>query len=382
MVNLSPHSVETYELQFAKLVNKSRAIAFSNARTALRSALASSGLTRGDEVIISPLTCKVIPLTLISLDLTPVYADISQNTLNLDCLTTKSAITRATRAIIFQHTYGDSAGVEDVTKISAEKKILLIEDCAHCMPYVRNGQSSGKWGNAAIFSNNLRKPLPAGSGGFFITNDAELARKTEELRSGFPYLGNYSKTMRHIEILIHKYLLRPISYWPFYEFNRTLCNWFKKKSLETEIDIEITQASFQLSKYQIQEGQSWLDKVGPVAEHRLECCAEYTEALRNIQGIIMPCADSSGPLYYFPVLVNNKEDILRKARNRLIELVSWPLRTPIYPIEKESELFAYGYQPGSCPIAEDVAKRLIGLPTDHFTHSKQRKAIISLLTNQ
>jgi dTDP-4-amino-4,6-dideoxygalactose transaminase len=41
-------------------------------------------LAPGDEVVLSPLTCKVVPLALLALGIRPVYADIAPRSLNLD----------------------------------------------------------------------------------------------------------------------------------------------------------------------------------------------------------------------------------------------------------------------------------------------------------
>ena len=66
------------------------------------------GIGPSDEVVLSPLTCKVVPLTLLSLKIKPLYADVSADTLNLDPAAVRRAIGPRTRAILFQHTYGKS----------------------------------------------------------------------------------------------------------------------------------------------------------------------------------------------------------------------------------------------------------------------------------
>ena len=85
------------------------------------------------------------------------------------------------------------------------------------------------------------------------------------------------------------------------------------------------------------------------------------------------------PLYFFPVLTLEKERLLDAARARHLELVAWPIRTPIYPVESESALPRYAYMPGSCPRAEELARCLVGLPTDFGAQERERKALIELL---
>lgn len=377
--NSSSTNIEAYERRLANSVGAKHAISFSYARIALRSILSAMGLGKGDEVVISPLNCKVIPLALLSLDLRPIYADISERTLNLDPQRVKAAIGPATRAILFQHTYGSSAGIETVAKIAAQKNVPLLEDCAQCLPYATDDYRPGSWGQAAIFSNNLRKPLPAGSGGVAVTNDGDLAEKVREVRYHLPRRRKFAEILLRSEVWVHNHVLRPALYWPLFELNRKVRFFYKRRSPDLEIGEEIGGKAFQISNYQIREGLRWLDRLEANVIHRRNRYADYSEALNDVAGLKIPTADTKQPLFYFPVLVERKDVLLKNARKQRIELIAWPLRTPIYPIENGADLLAYGYRTGNCPVAENVARRLVGLPTDHLTQIRQRDAVVKLL---
>ena len=379
LVNTSADPAAFYERRFASLAGSRRAVAFAYARTALRCILAAAGLTRGDEVILSPLTCKVVPLALLSLGLKPAYADISPHTLNLDADHAESAIGSATRAVLFQHTYGSSAGIEAVAALTASKGISLFEDCAQCLPRAASSRPLGSWGWAAIFSNNLRKPIPAGSGGVAVTNDEDLAQRIAEMRDRFRSRGPMAEAVMRLEIWVHKYVLRPRLYWFLFQLNRKVRGFHQSRPVEHEISGEILNQSLRPSEYQMRIGLCWLKQVDTIVAHRRLCCAEYAAALSGTPNLTLPCPTPENPLYCFPVLVRGKEALLRKARRQRIELIPWPMRTPIYPVEKENELPRYGYQPGSCPVAEGVARRLVGLPTDLATRASQRAAVVELL---
>ena len=51
------------------------------------------------------------------------------------------------------------------------------------------------------------------------------------------------------------------------------------------------------------------------------------------------------------------------AKKSGVEIIPWPGTTPIYPLENPDELIQLGYESGSCPNAEWIAGRLVGLPT-------------------
>src|SRR5262249_25109646 len=210
---------------------------------------------------LAPLTCKVVPLALLSLKLKPVYADISAETLNLNPQSVESAVSPATCAILFQHTYGATANVSAIAMIAARKNLFFIEDCAQCLPYAADGYHPGSYGQAAIFSNNLLKPLPAGSGGVAVTNDGELARKIRAQRASLPQQSGWADFRLRAEKWAHKWLLRPAWYWTLFNLYRGLSPAYQTRQIESEIANEITRQARRLSEYQMREGLRWLRRL-------------------------------------------------------------------------------------------------------------------------
>jgi dTDP-4-amino-4,6-dideoxygalactose transaminase len=51
----------------------------------------------------------------------------------------------------------------------------------------------------------------------------------------------------------------------------------------------------------------------------------------------------------------------------------------MYPLERLEALRQYGYEPGSCPVAEEIASRLIGLPTEQDITAEYRRRISALV---
>jgi perosamine synthetase len=237
----------------------------------------------------------------------------------------------------------------------------------------------GHLGRAAIFSNNLLKPLPAGSGGVATTNDAELAARVRGRRDRYARRSTAMEIADGLETWVHRYVLRPASYWPLFDLSRRFTASYRVRPLASEIAGEITAKAFRISPRQARRGSRWLARLDEVAVHRQAACVDYTAALRDVEGIVMPCSDTRLPLLYFPLLLEGKEGLLQAARAQRIAIVPWPLRTPIYPVEEEGMLPAYGYRPGSCPVAESVAQRLVGLPTDPSTGAAHRAAVVRLV---
>jgi dTDP-4-amino-4,6-dideoxygalactose transaminase len=307
-----------------------------------------------------------------------VYADIARASLNLDPERVKSALGDKTRAVLFQHTYGQSAGLAEVVEVAGERGLPVVEDCAQCMPSAAGSPSAAR-GNAAIFSNNLRKPLAAGSGGVAVTDNAELAATIRRHRDRLAPRGLLSAVVWKLESLAHAHLLRPETYWPLLGLTRALRPFYQGRSLTTEIRSQITDTELGISPRQAREGLNWLARIDEIVAHRRQACREYEAALEGVGGIELPCRNVAAALYYFPVLVDGKAKLLAAARRRRIELIAWPTSTPIYPVEDESLLTRYGYAVGSCPVAESVARSLVGLPTDPPTRSRHRRALFELI---
>jgi len=368
--------VEQYEAAAAEAIGRRHAVAFAYARTGLVAILQAAGLKPGDEVILSPLTCKVVPLALLSIGLKPIYADISRQTLNLDRAGVSALTGPATRAVLFQHTYGNSEGIEAVAEFCKRSALLLVEDCAQSIPQRRNGP--GRCGHATIFSNNPRKPVPAGSGGIVATDDGALAEAIRQRRSNLPYQTPWVNFMWRANVSLHDLLVGPKTYWPLFSLARTFSSVYQERTLPREIASEVTQLAAQPSGFHIRRGLAWLPKVDELSAQRTMCCEDYARQFRDYPEITLATTGRL-PLYFFPIVVANKDHLLRNAQRRLLELVSWPIRLPIYPVERESDLIRYAYASGSCVNAEDIASRLVGLPTDFGANANRRTAIVRLI---
>ncbi len=76
----------------------------------------------------------------------------------------------------------------------------------------------------------------------------------------------------------------------------------------------------------------------------------------------MPLAKrtAEATLLRYPILVQNKQELLEKARRDRIELGSW-FKSPLHPIElKQHRIFDYTI--GQCPNAERVSQQIVNLP--------------------
>ncbi len=376
------NSTEQWEDGLARKLGAPHVLSFAFARTALTAVLQASGLTRGDEVILSPVTCKVVPLALLSLGLRPIFADVSERTLNLNPKDVERRIRGATRAILFQHTYGGSDGFEKTAAVASQHELLLVEDAAQCMPRSAAGPFPRRGSAAALFSMNLMKPLAASAGGALATTDAGLAAKIRRIRNALPRPTAASDFALAAEAWAHRLLLGPRTYWPLLGAYSRVAGGYRQQAIEVEIRNEIERTAGPASRYQVRCGLASLGEVETVSAARLRCCERYDDALADRPEVETPLARAGLPLYGYPLFVDDKRRFLERAKRKLLEVVAWPGMAPIYPLDSLDELGAYGYKAGSCPVAERVARRVVLLPTHGGVSARVQQRLIDLLPGE
>jgi dTDP-4-amino-4,6-dideoxygalactose transaminase len=64
--------------------------------------------------------------------------------------------------------------IEAIAELCKDENIILLEDCAHSFGATLNGNHSGLFGDAGVYSFYATKSIPAGEGGVVITNNLEL----------------------------------------------------------------------------------------------------------------------------------------------------------------------------------------------------------------
>jgi dTDP-4-amino-4,6-dideoxygalactose transaminase len=121
-----------------------------------------------DDVILAPsYHCGVEIEAILRTGVQIRYFNVDEK-LNAEINSVQENITPKTKALFVIHYYGFAQPLEALRKICAEKKIFLIEDCAHAL-YSRGPDNRflGDSADAAIFS--FQKTLPVADGGALVS---------------------------------------------------------------------------------------------------------------------------------------------------------------------------------------------------------------------
>ena len=64
--------------------------------------------------------------------------------------------------------------IKEIARICKDNEVMLVEDCAHSLGSTLNGNHTGLFGIAGVYSLYATKAITAGEGGIVVTNDEEL----------------------------------------------------------------------------------------------------------------------------------------------------------------------------------------------------------------
>ncbi|MGI6241164.1 MAG: DegT/DnrJ/EryC1/StrS family aminotransferase [Candidatus Omnitrophota bacterium] len=188
--------VTSFEKEMATYLGTKHAIGVSSGTDALWLSLKALGIGPGDRVLTSPFTFFATASAILHAGAEPVFADIDPKTFNLDPEKTEEVFKASAgfckrlkicpetiKAIIPVHLYGQSADMDPLKKIAAERGIPIVEDACQALGSEYKGTKVGRLGSLGAFSFFPTKNLGAfGDAGLVTTEDDVLADQVKALR--------------------------------------------------------------------------------------------------------------------------------------------------------------------------------------------------------
>ena len=154
---------------------------FCRGRFALYSLLRFLKIGSGDEVIVQAFTCSQVVQPILQLGAMPVFCDTEPTGFCLDSHALSRVLSKATKVVIIQHTFGIPANMNALVPLLKQRGIFAIEDCCHVCASDYNGISLGSFGDAAFYSYGYEKPMSAGLGGAAVLNSSAAALDFQSL---------------------------------------------------------------------------------------------------------------------------------------------------------------------------------------------------------
>jgi UDP-2-acetamido-2-deoxy-ribo-hexuluronate aminotransferase len=339
--------VKKFENELAEYLGVSHVIACANGTDALQICLMALGLQPGDEVITPAFTFISTAEVSALLGLKTVLADVEQGTFNMDVCSLERAITDSTKVIMPVHLFGQCCNLDEIKRIAAEKKIIVIEDVAQALSAIHIDKSgrkakAGSIGHMACTSFFPSKNLGCfGDGGAMMTNDAELA----DTLAAIAHHG-----------------MRKRYYYDLTGVNSRLDN---------------IQAAILRIKLK------YLDEYSAA---RSQAAEWYDKNLCGLSGIIIPerSSFSSHVFHQYTIKLKNidRERLMKFLESKGIpSMIYYPL-----PIHLQKAFRHLGYREGDFPVSEELCRNVLSLPMHTELDEEQviyiAGAVTEFITNQ
>jgi len=188
--------------EFCKKVNVKYGITVSSGTAGLHTALLSLNLKKNDEVIMPAITMSAVAYSIILSGAKPVFADVEEDSLNIDPISVRKRITKNTKAIICVSLYGlpsNYSALKDIIKKN-KKKIYLLEDNAECILGSYKKKIAGSFGDFSMFSFQSSKVLTCGEGGIIVTSNKKLWEKAQLYSNLGYFLSNKTYKQKRISL--------------------------------------------------------------------------------------------------------------------------------------------------------------------------------------
>lgn len=329
--------VQQFEKELREYFSVKHAITVNSWTSGLIAALGAIGIEPGDEVIVSPWTMCASATAILHWFAIPVFADIEDDTFNLDLNSIKKNINKNTKAIVVPEIFGHPAEINQIMEIASERKIKVISDTAQS-PIAKYGNSyAGLNADIGGFSLNYHKHIQTGEGGVLITNNDEYATRMQLIR-------NHGEAV--VEKMGHKNITNIVGYN------------FRMGEIEAAIGIE------QLKKLEF------------LVKKRIEVANKITKGLSSLKGLKLPIVKDNCSHSFYIYGIQIKRDEIKLSRDqifRALKAEGLPLSNEyanlhLLPIFQKK--IAYGsnnlpwsgkfykgnvsYDKGICPVAERI----------------------------
>src|SRR3989339_2356 len=331
---------------------------FLSGRASLYLLLKALHLSPHSTVALVGFTCEAVVLPIQALNLKPLYIDIEKDMYSMDLNDLKKKISDTTSVIVLQHTFGIIPKYRDeVLKLAKERNIYVIEDLAH-------GFDPSFWqkqvlsdSQALLLSFGRSKALSSVFGGAVVTSNHSVALTLASISQSLDY--------PHFYIMIKLLLYKPISYMIKIAYNIPLLGkLIHKICISTGLIIAEISKEEKGGTYSPYLEKKYPNALAKLLLHQLNKFDEVRQQRKMISDLYIQSFGVTNltPEAFprFPILIKNRPHVLKEFAKRNIFFGSW-YSQPVAP--KELLLEKVGYIMGSCPVAEQINKEIINLPT-------------------
>ena len=321
--------VDEFERKVAEYCGAKYAVAVSSGTAALHAACAVAGISKGDEVITTPITFPATANAVVYCGGKPVFADIEEDALNIDPKEIRNRLSAKTKAILPVDFAGHPADLDEIKAIAEEMGLIVIEDAAHALGTEYKGGRIGSLSDMTIFSFHPVKHITTGEGGMILTNNREFYEKL--------------KIFRHHGI-VRDGLDNGSWYYAIHDLGH----------------------NFRITDFQCALGISQMNKLDHFIQRRRKIAARYNEAFAEMAEIVTPIEKENVKAVYHIYVIQLHLERLKAGRKEIFEaLRAENIGVNVHYIPVHLHPYyqrKFGYKQGDYSKAERYYERAITLP--------------------
>jgi perosamine synthetase len=327
--------VAEFEEALAARVGAKHAVSFSSGTAALHGAAFAAGLKAGDQAITTPMTFAATANCVLYQGATPVFADVSSDTLNLDPEKVAAKISPRTRVLLPVDYAGHPADLAAILELAEPNNLIVIEDASHGMGAGYQNRPVGSIADLTVFSFHPVKHLATGEGGMVTTDRADFAETLRRFR------------------------------------NHGISSDARQRQAEGQWRYEMVLLGFnyRLTDIACALGLSQLKKLDDNLRRRREIAAHYAYAFQDFNSVAPPTvrSDCSPAWHLYPIRLRleklnvDRSQVFRALRAENIGVNVHYIPVHLHPYYRNR----FGSRNGEYPVAEGAYESLISLPMFH-----------------
>jgi perosamine synthetase len=337
--------IAEFEKAVAKYCGAKYAVALNSGTAALHAACNAAGITKGDEVITSPITFVASANCALYCGGTPVFAEIDKKLPLITADTIKKKITKRTKAIIPVDYSGHPCDMDAIRRLAKKNGLVLIEDAAHSFGATYKNKKVGSLADMTILSFHAVKHITTGEGGMLLTDNKRYYEKAMMFRS-------------------HGITRQCKGDGPWY---------YEMQSLGY---------NYRITDFQCALGLSQLKKLNKFVALRRKIASYYTNTLTDIEGIELPkeISGSKSSYHLYPIrlkgsLIKNKVRIFNDLRAGGLGVNVHYIPVHLQPYYKKT----FGHKKGDYPNAESFYMSELSIPIHQKMTINDAKYVVKTL---
>ncbi len=328
-------------------VGVNKALLTTSCTHALEMAALILDLREGDEVIVPSFTFVSTVNAFVLRGVTPIFADVRPDTLNMDETQLERLITPRTKAIVPVHYAGVACEMDTIMALARKHNIAVVEDNAHGLYGRYHGRQLGTFGAMATQSFHETKNFTCGEGGALLINDPAMVERAEIIRE------KGTNRSRFFRGMVDKY------------------TWVDLGS--SYLPSEVLAAYLYAQLEQRDEIQRRRQRIWDRYDVELKTWAHQ----HGVGTPVVPTGcDQSYHMYYLllPSLKVRTDLIAHLKAHGILSVFHY------LPLHLSDMGRKFGGKQGDCPVTEDISDRLLRLPFyNDLTDDEQSRVLWAIM---